>query len=86
MDSSTVVIGNVVSLRSDAHIDALGMYVRTLPFLFEFTESETMDQRLRWTTQRLREDERHKEELLGRIHQRPLQRPFICLRKLPRRP
>jgi len=64
-DSSTVVIGNVVSLRSDAHIDALGMYVRTLPFLFEFTESETMDQRLRWTTQRLREDERHKEELLG---------------------
>ena len=64
-DRSEVLLGNVVSLRSDEHLEALGMFVRTLPFIFHADRNRSFEQLLQDTAERLREDEQHKGERLG---------------------
>ena len=64
-DERELVLGNVVSLRDDEHMESLGMYVRTLPFAYQHIPNQSFDISIAATSERLRNDETHKHERLG---------------------
>ena len=65
-DQQELVLGNVVSLRNDQHMESLGMYVRTLPLVYQHIPDQSFEVSLAATSERLRKDEAHKHERLGK--------------------
>jgi amino acid adenylation domain-containing protein len=56
------IIGNVVSLREDDEFEALGMYIKTLPFYTKFDKDENFETYARLIFNQLIEDQSHKFE------------------------